>query len=154
MSDYFSVCQWFPDGSYEYVRRYVEMEEALKAFRHYTSNPASRIGITQRVIITDGGDCIIAEWLRVESIRDKFKDIGNQVASIKSMNSKRIAIFQKAWAEACNLQDMLAWAYVEMEDHLSKGDLRNAKAVQQLMANRYGEMAGWMKIMEGVLRRK
>lgn len=37
-------------------------EEAVKAFHHYTNNVASDMGLVKRVIITDGGDCINAEW--------------------------------------------------------------------------------------------
>jgi hypothetical protein len=58
----FSVCQFFEDGSYEYVRRYVTAEEAMKAFFHYTNNVAVKMGVTERVIVTDGGDCTNAEW--------------------------------------------------------------------------------------------
>jgi hypothetical protein len=58
----FSVCQFFSDGSYEYVRRYVDADEAIKTFGHYTNNVATRAGITVRVIITDSGDCVNAEW--------------------------------------------------------------------------------------------
>jgi hypothetical protein len=58
----FSVCQFFEDGTYEYVRRYVEAKEAVKAFQHYTTNVAVKMGIVKRVIITDGGDCISMEW--------------------------------------------------------------------------------------------
>lgn len=58
----FSVCQFFDDGSYEYVRRYVSAEEAGTAFGHYCSSVGARLGMTKRVIITDGGDCINAEW--------------------------------------------------------------------------------------------
>jgi len=57
-----SVCQFFMDGSYEYVRHHVMAEEAVKAFRHYTTSVGARIGTTVRVIITDGGDCISMEW--------------------------------------------------------------------------------------------
>jgi hypothetical protein len=58
----FSVCQFFTSGGYEYVRRWVSAEEAAKAFKHYTTNVASRYGMVARVIITDGGDCINYEW--------------------------------------------------------------------------------------------
>jgi hypothetical protein len=58
----FSVAQLFKDGSYEYVRRFVSADEAGKAFAHYTSSVAARLGVTVRVIITDGGDCTNAEW--------------------------------------------------------------------------------------------
>lgn len=51
----FSVCQFFDNGNYEYVRRYVSAEQALTAFRHYTSNVAVKIGIVERVIIHDEG---------------------------------------------------------------------------------------------------
>lgn len=62
MGEVFSVVQFFEDGSYEYVRRGATPEQAMKAFRHYTSSVAARIGMTKRVIIVDGGDCINAEW--------------------------------------------------------------------------------------------
>jgi hypothetical protein len=58
----FSVCQFFEDGTHEYVRRFVTAEEAMKAFHFYTHNVASKIGTTKRVIITDGGDCCCFEW--------------------------------------------------------------------------------------------
>ena len=62
MTGEFSVCQFFPDGRYEYVRRYVSGEEAVKAFKHYTDNVATKIGAVTRVIITDGGDSTNLEW--------------------------------------------------------------------------------------------
>jgi hypothetical protein len=58
----FSVCQFFEDGSSEYVRRYVSPEEASAVFQFYTNNVSARLGLTKRVIITDGGDCTCAEW--------------------------------------------------------------------------------------------
>lgn len=58
----FSVCQFFENGSYEYVRRFVSPEEAVEAFAHYTRSVAAKMGMTVRVIITDGGDCTNAEW--------------------------------------------------------------------------------------------
>jgi len=63
MADEFSVYQFLADGSYERVREFVSAEEALKAVRHYTTNVAVKIGITKRVIITDGGDCTCFEWI-------------------------------------------------------------------------------------------
>jgi hypothetical protein len=61
-SSEFSVCQFFMDGSYEYVRRFVTGEEAIKAFKHYTTSVGARMGTTNRVIVTDGGDCTNMEW--------------------------------------------------------------------------------------------
>jgi len=58
----FSVCQFFVDGSYEYVARFVSVEDAIEKFQHYTNSVAAKIGMTTRVIITDGGDCVNQEW--------------------------------------------------------------------------------------------
>lgn len=64
----YSVCQFFANGSYEYVRRFVSAEEAGAAFRHYCTSVGARMGLTARVIITDGGDCTNAEWKFGEGI--------------------------------------------------------------------------------------
>ena len=58
----FSVCQFFEDDSYEYVRRGVDAKEAVEAAHHYCNNVAAKMGITKRVIITDGGDYVNFEW--------------------------------------------------------------------------------------------
>jgi hypothetical protein len=58
----FSVCQFFENDTYEYVRRWVSAEEAMAAFKFYTNNVAVKMGVVKRVIITDGGDCTNAEW--------------------------------------------------------------------------------------------
>jgi hypothetical protein len=68
MADEFSVTQFFQDGSYERVRAFVSASEAVTAFKHYTTNVASRLGITARVIVTDGGDCINLEWQQGKGI--------------------------------------------------------------------------------------
>ncbi len=68
MEGEFSVCQFFPDGQYEYVRRFVSAEEAVEAARHYTTSVGARLGTTVRVIITDGGDSINWEWKYGEGI--------------------------------------------------------------------------------------
>jgi len=62
MTGEFSVCQFFPDETYEYVRRYVSAEEAFKAFLHYCTSVGAKLGTTRRVIITDDGDSCNAEW--------------------------------------------------------------------------------------------
>jgi hypothetical protein len=63
----FSVVQFF-DGTSEYVRRFVGAEEAVIAARHYTDNVAAKMGITRRVIITDGGDHCVFEWKAGEGV--------------------------------------------------------------------------------------
>lgn len=57
-----SVCQFFQDGTYEYVRRLVGATEAADAAIHYSSSVGAQLGMTRRVVITDGGDCINWEW--------------------------------------------------------------------------------------------
>jgi hypothetical protein len=59
----FSVCQFFPDGSYEYVLRFVSAKEALQTAKYYTAKISAGPGQATRVIITDGGDCIAFEWV-------------------------------------------------------------------------------------------
>ena len=61
--DEFSVCQFFANGMYEYVRRYVSALEAVKAFKHYSNSVATKLGVVERVIITDGGDHTNIEWV-------------------------------------------------------------------------------------------
>lgn len=63
MSELFSVCQFFPDGSYEYVRRNVPVEEAAKAAKHYCTSVGAKLGTTVRVIVTDTDDYIAFEWV-------------------------------------------------------------------------------------------
>jgi hypothetical protein len=58
----FSVCQFFIDGSHEYVRERVGAEEAVKAACHYTTSVGARFGFVERVIITDGGDNTVFDW--------------------------------------------------------------------------------------------
>lgn len=64
----FSVCQFFPDGTYEYTRKHVKAKEAVEAFNHYCTSVGARLGTTVRVILTDGGDSINMEWKREEGI--------------------------------------------------------------------------------------
>jgi hypothetical protein len=67
-SEKFSVCQFFENGNYEYVRRFVPAEDAVKAFRHYITSLSAQLGFTVRVIITDGGDFTNMEWKYGEGI--------------------------------------------------------------------------------------
>ena len=58
----FNVVQFFPDGTYEYVRRNVDAKQAVDAAYHYTHSVGAMAGVTQRVIITDAGDSTCFEW--------------------------------------------------------------------------------------------
>lgn len=60
--DEFSVYQFFPDGTHECVARFVSAEAAVSTAKSYTTRPAAMIGIIDRVMITDGGDCCVFDW--------------------------------------------------------------------------------------------
>jgi hypothetical protein len=68
MDELFSVCQFFKDDTYEYVRRNVTVEEAMEAVKHYTNNVATRMGITKRVIVTDLLDTTVLDWVNGQGI--------------------------------------------------------------------------------------
>lgn len=58
----FSVYQFFPDEQYEEVLRFVDAETAVRTAAQLCRSLGGRIGTTQRVIITDGGDYTTFEW--------------------------------------------------------------------------------------------
>jgi hypothetical protein len=62
----FSVYQFFVDDSYEQYVQFVSIETATKKAVHLVTSVGARLGTTVRVIITDGGDSIIAEWKKGE----------------------------------------------------------------------------------------
>lgn len=64
----FNVVQFFPDDTYEYVRRNVTAQEATEAFKHYCTSVGARVGTTTRVIITDQGDSCCAEWIHGQGV--------------------------------------------------------------------------------------
>jgi hypothetical protein len=69
MEERFSVWQFSTSefgNIQEKVRELVSAEEAMGAFGYYTNNVATTIGATARVIITDGGDSVVAEWKKDE----------------------------------------------------------------------------------------
>ena len=52
----FSVVQFFADGSYQYVHRFVDAQEAVHVAKMITDNITAQVSAATRVIITDGGD--------------------------------------------------------------------------------------------------
>jgi hypothetical protein len=62
MTGEFSVAQFFNDGSYEYVRRFVTAGEAVMAARDYSRSVGARNGFVAKIIITDGGDDTTFQW--------------------------------------------------------------------------------------------
>ena len=68
MEGEYSVAQWFPNGVYEYVRRYVDKDEAVQAAIHYMTCVGAKMGTTVRVMIEDGGGYCVLEWQREQGI--------------------------------------------------------------------------------------
>lgn len=64
----YSVVQFFENDDQEYTRKMVGEEEAVQAFKHYCTSVGARLGMTVRVIITDGGDSTVAEWKHGEGL--------------------------------------------------------------------------------------
>lgn len=67
-TDEFSVYQFFPDESYERVVEFVSFEKAARVAYQCCTSVGAKIGITQRVMLTDGGDCIVYEWIYGQGI--------------------------------------------------------------------------------------
>lgn len=74
----FSVCQFFPDGSYDYIKRYVTAEDAMTTAKSYIGRPAAVIGVIRRLIVEDGGGCIVFEWQFNKGITFPLTDITRQ----------------------------------------------------------------------------
>lgn len=70
----FSVCAFFPDGTYNYEARGVEVETAVNKAKEVIRRPAAQIGLIRRVIITDGGDYTNFEWRHGEGVVFPPKD--------------------------------------------------------------------------------
>jgi hypothetical protein len=62
MSDEWSVWIFFPDGGHVAEAQWIGPEAAVKLAYELTRRPAARVGIIERVIITDGGDFTCFEW--------------------------------------------------------------------------------------------
>jgi hypothetical protein len=62
MTGEFSVYQFFKDQSYEAVLRFVDGKTAVEQARSLSLSVGGRIGTTDRIIITDGGDSTVFEW--------------------------------------------------------------------------------------------
>jgi hypothetical protein len=64
----FSVYQFFPGGSYERAASFVTAETAVKTAKRLTETVGARLGVVERVIITDGGDDTVFEWKPGEGV--------------------------------------------------------------------------------------
>ena len=68
MNDEFSVYQFFKDDQSECVKQFVGPQEATECAAQLIRSVGARMGITQRVIITDGGDCTNFMWEHVKGV--------------------------------------------------------------------------------------
>lgn len=64
----YSVYQFMNDEINEKLRQFVSLDEAMDVAFFYTNNVAAKVGITKRVIVTDGGDYCVFEWKFGEGI--------------------------------------------------------------------------------------
>jgi len=62
--DEFSVFWWDKDGGQHRELSFVEAEPAMRAVKRLTSGPAFMLGIVKRIVVTDGGDCCVFEWIK------------------------------------------------------------------------------------------
>lgn len=62
MSETFNVVQFFDGEMSDYICRGVGAAEAMSILGDYSRRPAAKIGIIRRLIVTDDGDSVNAEW--------------------------------------------------------------------------------------------
>ena len=63
MSDEFSVWIFFPDdGGHVAEAQWIGPEAAMTLAIGITRRPAAKVGLIERVIVTDGGDYTCWEW--------------------------------------------------------------------------------------------
>ncbi len=68
MRSEFSVYQFFNDDTHECVVRFCDAETAVNRAISLCRSVGGRLGMTKRVIITDGGDSCTWEWKHSEGI--------------------------------------------------------------------------------------
>jgi len=66
----YSVYQFFPNDMYERVVEFVDIETAVETARRLGKSVGARLGMVERIIITDGGDCLCFEWIRGKGVTD------------------------------------------------------------------------------------
>lgn len=64
----YSVYWWDADNGQHSEMRFVSVEKAMGATKRLTQGPAAMLGMVNRVIITDGGDCTVFEWIKDKGI--------------------------------------------------------------------------------------
>jgi hypothetical protein len=78
----FSVYQFFPDDvGYENVLQFVDVETAMETVCRLTQSVGARLGMVERIIITDGGDQTCFEWKYGEGITFPTPEMRKATAS-------------------------------------------------------------------------
>lgn len=64
----YSVYWWDQDNHQHTEMQWQFPKRCAEACKRLTQGPAAMLGMVDRVIITDGGDCIVFEWKKGEGI--------------------------------------------------------------------------------------
>jgi hypothetical protein len=59
----FSVYWWDAEDGYHAELRFVTAKKAMDRAASLAKGPAAMIGVVRRIIITDGGDCTVFDWI-------------------------------------------------------------------------------------------
>lgn len=79
----FSVWQFFPNEMSECVGSGLSAEDAVNLAKSYTTRPAARVGIIQRVRIVDGGDCCVFEWINGKGVTFPAAEQCAEIAGVR-----------------------------------------------------------------------
>ena len=77
----YSVYWWTPEDDQMTESRFILLDLAMHQVKRLTSGPAAQLGMVKRVIITDGGDCIVFEWKQGEGITFPTKEMRDDYCS-------------------------------------------------------------------------
>lgn len=66
--EFFSVYQFFQNGTWERVKHRVSDKEAIETAHDLINRPAAKLGIISEVLVTDSGDIGVFEWKHGEGI--------------------------------------------------------------------------------------
>jgi hypothetical protein len=69
--DSFDVWQWLPGGFHERVGQGLDARSAVELAHSYTTRPAARIGVIQKVAIVDAEDFTVFQWERDKGVTFK-----------------------------------------------------------------------------------
>ena len=71
IDDTFNVFWWDSQGNQYSELSSVSAEQAVNAAKRLADGPVSLLGIVERIIITDSGDCCNFEWIKGKGVTFK-----------------------------------------------------------------------------------